>query len=475
MAIKYFLIAFVMIVSCASNKNGYAQILHKKPTNADVEVWLTTGDQASLLKKQPTNLTFSDQRNNYPTIVVDTAMSYQNIDGFGFTLTGGSALLLNKMSPSERDKLLNELFGCYGDQACISYLRLSIGASDLDDRVFSYNDLPLGEEDMTLTKFSLSRDTLHLLPIIKKIICIQPTIKFMATPWSPPTWMKSNGSSIGGSLLPKYYDVYADYLVKYIQQMENYGVHIDALTIQNEPQHGGNNPSMLMSANEQALFIKKHLSPKFKAHKINTKIVIWDHNCDRPDYPMTVLNDPEANKFIDGSAFHLYAGEINVLSKVKSAFPSKNLYFTEQWTGADGSFDGDLQWHVKNVMIGSMRNWGKIALEWNLASNPAFEPHTSGGCTQCKGALTIHENKVTKNVAYYIIAHASRFVLPTSLRIESNVIDHIHQVAFLTPSGKKVMIALNETDKSEFFNIQFNDKKALATLPANSVATYIWN
>lgn len=463
----------LVMLGCIENDKEIKPITHSLKN--EVEVWLTTGDQTSLLKKQPNNLNFSDQQNNYPTISVDTAITYQSIDGFGFTLTGGSALLLSKMSSSERDKILNELFGCSGDQACISYLRLSVGASDLDDQVFSYNDLPLGEEDMTLTKFSLSRDTLYLLPIIKQILSIQPTIKFMATPWSPPTWMKSNGSSIGGSLLPKYYDVYADYLVKYIQQMENYGVHIDALTIQNEPQHGGNNPSMLMNANEQALLIKKHLGPKFKANKIHTKIVIWDHNCDRPDYPITILNDPEANKYIDGSAFHLYAGEINALSQVRSAHPTKNLYFTEQWTGANGHFDGDLQWHIKNVLIGSMKHWSKIALEWNLANDPSFEPHTPGGCTECKGAITIDGNIVSKNVAYYIIAHASRFVHPNSIRIESNTIANIHQVSFLTPKGKKVMIALNETDKTELFNIQYKGKKAIATLPAHSVATFVWD
>ena len=210
----------LLMLGCIENDKEIEPITNSLKN--EVEVWLTIGDQTSLLKKLPNNLTFSDQQNNYPTISVDTTITYQSIDGFGFTLTGGSALLLSKMSPSERDKILNELFGCSGDQACISYLRLSVGASDLDDKVFSYNDLLVGQEDMTLSNFSLSKDTPHLLPIIKQILSIQPTIKFMATPWSPPAWMKSNGSSIGGSLLPRYYDVYADYLVKYIQQMKTH-------------------------------------------------------------------------------------------------------------------------------------------------------------------------------------------------------------------------------------------------------------
>lgn len=468
-------INLLLLVGCTKSGNdGTPTPPNTTPLKNDIDVWLTTGDQTSKLQKQTSKLSFTQSLNNYPTISVDTTISFQKIDGFGFTLTGGSALLLNKMSSSSRESILNDLFGCNGEQACISYLRLSVGASDLDDRVFSYNDIPNGQEDMALSSFSLSRDTIHLVPIIKEILKIQPNIKFMASPWSPPVWMKSNNNSVGGSLLPKYYDVYADYFVKYINSMKAQGILIDAITIQNEPQHGGNNPSLLMSAAEQALFIKKHLGPKFKAAGLNTKIIIWDHNCDRPDYPISILNDAEAKSFIDGSAFHLYAGDISALSQVRAAHPTKNLYFTEQWTGANGSFDGDLQWHVKNVVIGSMQHWSKVALEWNLASDPAFDPHTPGGCTQCKGALTIDGNVATKNVGYFIIAHASRFVPAGSSRIESNSIANIHQVTFLTPNGKKVMVALNETNKTEIFNIQHNGKKALASLQAHSVATFVW-
>jgi glucosylceramidase len=475
MIIYSLIIHMMVLLSCTKNGNdGTPLPPDTTPLTNEVEVWLTSGNQASRLQKQTSILAFSQSPNNYPTIAVDSSVLFQSVDGFGYTLTGGSAMLLNKMSSSSRENILQELFGCTGEQACISYLRLSIGASDLDDRVFSYSDLPDGKEDMTLSSFSLSRDTLHLLPVIKQILNIQPNIKFMATPWSPPVWMKSNGSSIGGNLLPKYYDVYADYLVKYLQSMKTHGIDIDAITVQNEPQHGGNNPSLVMSAGEQAQFVKKHLGPKLKAAGLKTKIIIWDHNCDRPDYPISILNDSEAKSFIDGSAFHLYAGDISALSQVHQAHPTKNLYFTEQWTGANGSFDGDLQWHVKNVIIGSMRNWSKVALEWNLASDPLFDPHTPGGCTQCKGALIIDGNIVTKNVGYYIIAHASRFVPAGSVRIESNTINNVHQVVFLTPKGKKVMIALNETDKSEIFNIQYKGKKALASLAAGTVGTFVW-
>jgi glucosylceramidase len=296
----------------------------------------------------------------------------------------------------------------------------------------------------------------------------------MATPWSPPAWMKDNKSTKGGQLLPKYYDTYAAYFVKYIQAMKSHGIDIDAVTLQNEPQHGGNNPSLVMSASEQADFVKNHLGPKFKSSGIRTKIIIWDHNCDKPDFPISILNDPQAKQFVNGSAFHLYAGDISAMSQVHALHPDKDLYFTEQWTGANGNFGDDLQWHVKNVIIGSARNHSKIALEWNLANDPAYKPHTPGGCNQCKGALTIDGNVVTKNVSYYIIAHASRWVPQGSVRIFSSELESIHNVAFLTPNGKIVMIALNDSNATTVFNIQYKGKKALTSIPAHAVVTYMW-
>jgi glucosylceramidase len=262
--------------------------------------------------------------------------------------------------------------------------------------------------------------------------------------------------------------------VKYIQAMKAKGITIDAVTLQNEPQHGGNNPSMVMSAAQQADFVKNHLGPAFVSTNITTKIIVWDHNCDNPNYPITVLNDPAAKAFIDGSAFHLYAGDISALSTVRNAHPDKNLYFTEQWTGANGTFAGDLTWHVKNVIIGSMRNWSKNALEWNVANDPSFGPHTPGGCTECKGALTISGSSFSRNVGYYIIAHASRFVPTGSIRIESNVINGVSNVAFLTPSGKKVLIAVNDGGTTAIFNIRYKGKVAATGLPVGAVGTYVW-
>src|SRR4030095_10259813 len=156
-------------------------------------------------------------------------------------------------------------------------------------------------------------------------------------------------------------------------------------------------------------------------------------------------NDAGAKAFIDGSAFHLYGGDISALSSVRSAHPDKALYFTEQYTASTGNFGGDLKWHLKNVIIGSMRNWSRTALEWNLANDATFGPHTPGGCTVCKGAITIESNGTfTRNVAYYIIAHASKFVPPGSIRIGSSAVGNLNNVAFKRPDGKRVLIVEND-------------------------------
>ena len=443
------------------------------PATNDIEFWLTRANQSVLLKKQTAVLSFSTVPNSHTNIEVDSTITYQAVDGFGYTLTGGSAFLINRLPSGEKQSLLQELFGKNESSISISYLRTSIAASDLSAEVFSYDDMPAGQTDVTLSNFSLSKDTVDLIPLLKEILAINPGIKIMGSPWSAPVWMKDNASTVGGNLQPQYYSVYAQYFVKYIQAMKAHGITIDAITPQNEPQHGGNNPSMVMSAQQQADFIKNHLGPAFASANVSTKIIIWDHNCDNPQYPITILNDAAAKPYIDGSAFHLYAGNIDALSTVHASHPDKNLYFTEQWTSSTGSFDGDFKWHMRNVMIGSMRNWSRIALEWNLANDGGYNPHTPGGCTQCKGALTI-DGVISRNVAYYIVAQVSKFVAPGSIRIKSTQAGDLHSVAFKTPAGKKVLIVLNDGASDATFNIKHKGKWAVTILPANSAGTFIW-
>lgn len=440
----------------------------------NIEFWLTKGDESVKLQKQE-NLKFGSQNSSkFPVIEVDDNQKFQTIDGFGYSLTGGSVEVLNRLSSEKRKALLNELFGKGNNSISVNYLRLSIGASDLNNEVFSYDDIPDLQTDIHLEKFSLEKDK-PVISMLQEILKINPNIKIIAAPWSAPVWMKDNGKSIGGSLKPEYYEVYANYFVKYIQEMEKNGVKIDAITPQNEPLNPNNNPSLYMTAEQQRDFIKNNLGPAFKKSGIKTKIVVYDHNCNKPEYPLTILNDPEAAKYVDGSAFHLYEGDISALSMVHRAYPDKNLYFTEQWTGSKEGFKDNLNWHLKNVIIGSMRNWSKTALEWNLANDTNYKPNTDGGCTECKGAITIvDKNNFTKNVGYYIIAHVSKFVPQNSQRIASTETEKLSSVAFLTPIGKKVLIIQNDSDTKENFNIKYKGKFVPATLDAKSVATFVF-
>lgn len=467
---------FIIITSLLSIKCVDDPINIPPPPSSevvDVSLYLSTYDEVAKFHKQDITFNVADE-NTYPTILVNANETYQTMDGFGFTLTGGSAMHLSNMTTSNRLALLNELFAFDGENIGVSYLRLSIGASDLDANTFSYNDIPTGETDVDMEHFSLDEDRIYLIPILKEILAINPDIKILGSPWSAPVWMKTNGATKGGELKPEYYEAYAIYLVKYVLEMASEGVRIDAITVQNEPLHAGNNPSMHMSVEQQTDFIKSALGPAFKEASIDTKIIIYDHNADRTDYPISILNDSEAKQFIDGSAFHLYGGEIGNLSLVHNAHPDKNLYFTEQWIGAPSNFGENLNWHIRNLIIGAPRNWCKTVLEWNLAADSNLEPHTEGGCTECLGALTIDGDAVTRNPAYYIIAHAAKYVRPGSVRISSNLPSDLPNVAYQTPAGDIVIIVLNDSDSEKSFNIEHNNKMFSAKLASKAVGTFLW-
>jgi glucosylceramidase len=443
--------------------------------HAQVELWLTSPEEAARFEKQNVNLSFTDAAQTQSTIEVDENQTYQTIDGFGFCLTGGSASHLKQMSPGARTALLTELFSTEGTNIGASYLRLTIGASDLNERVYSYDDLPPAQTDPDLTKFSIAPDRQEVLPVLKEILAINPKLGLMASPWSPPAWMKTNHDTVGGRLDPKFYPSYAKYFVKYIKEMEAEGIRIDAITVQNEPLNPKNNPSLFMPATEQAEFIKHHLGPAFEAATIKTKILLYDHNADHPDYPLSILQDFEASRFVDGSAFHLYRGSIDALAKVHDAFPNKNLYFTEQWVSAPGNLRGDLDWHTQMLIIGATRNWCRTVLEWNLGSNPSLTPYTDrGGCTLCLGAVTIDGDRVIRNPAYYIIAHAAKFVRPGSVRIASNELPLLPNVAFRSPNGRKVLIVLNTSPTRQAFGIMWHGRLCHSSLTQGAVGTYVW-
>ena len=439
---------------------------------SQVAFWLTNTDRTALFARQRNVLRFGPTTNAFPTITLDTTRTYQTIDGFGYTLTGGSALVINRMSASSRADLLRELFATDSTWLGVSYLRLSIGASDLSDRVFTYNDVP---GDVGLTQFSLAPDRADLIPVLKQILAINPAIKIMGSPWTAPAWMKTNNSSRGGSLQPQYYDAYARYFVKYIQQMAAEGITIDAVTLQNEPLNPFNEPSMLMSAAEQTNFIKNNIGPAFAAAGIRTKIIAYDHNPDQPGYPLAVLGDAAARPYVEGSAFHNYGGSlVAALNQVRDAYPGKGVYFTEFWTQAPGNMLTDFPNHMRELEIGATRNWAKNVLEWNLASDAGYGPHTAGGCSDCLGAVTVAGNSVTRNPAYYTVAHASKFVRPGSVRVETNAPANLPNVAFRNPAGKKVLLVLNTSSAPVQFNIEYKGKTVATALAGGSAGTYVW-
>lgn len=443
-----------------------------------VEFWLTNTDESALFEKQETELFLIDQEPVGPLIEINEKETFQTMDGFGFSLTGGSAWVINQMSLMPKQAFLQELFRKDEKNIGISYLRISIGASDLNEYPYSYDDLPEGETDEDLSEFTLEEDQKDLIPVLKMILEIDPEMKIMGSPWSAPKWMKTNNDTRGGSLKPEYYPIYAQYLVKYLQAMAGEGIVLDAITVQNEPLHPGNNPSMYMEAKDQAEFIKNHLGPAFREAGLTTKIVIYDHNLDRIDYPISILEDEAAAQYIDGSAFHLYGGTIEEMSKVHEAFPNKNLYFTEQWIGdleGQRTVADVLGWHMKNLIIGAPNHWSKVVLEWNLASDENLDPHTDrGGCSLCIGGVTIQGDTIMRRSAYYIVAHASKFVRPGSVRVASTQGDGLPNVVYQTPEGDWVLVVLNENEEEVSFSVGFRQKMFTATLKAGSAATFVW-
>jgi glucosylceramidase len=440
----------------------------------DVSLWLTNPDRSALFQLQTPPLQFAGTPATNLVIDVDEKKTFQTMDGFGFALTGGSAQLITHMDPAKRAALLQELFAVDGNNIGISYLRLSVGSSDMNDHVFSYDDLPEGQTDTGMAKFSLDPDRADVIPVLKQILAINPKIKILASPWSAPLWMKTTGVARGGVLKPEYFSAYATYFVKYIQGMKAEGISIDTLTIQNEPLNEKNTPSMLMLESEQDDFIKNDLGPAFKKAGIQTKIVLYDHNLDHPLYPLSILRDKKAAQYIDGTGFHLYGGTVDAMTQVHNEFPKKNLYFTEQSVGSrNGAMT--ISKPVAHIVIGVSRNWSKNVLLWNLAADPQAGPHTNeGGCTGCFGAITIDGSDYSRNVAFYTIAHASKFVRPGSVRIDSNNLDPLPNVAFKTPDGKKVLIVSNTSDTPQKFDVRSDGKVFTASLEAGSVGTYVW-
>lgn len=455
-----------------------------------IEGWVTRGADALLQPMQPVAFSRSLPQDAFPTIEVDSGRTFQPIEGFGFALTGGSAYLLAGLMAADRMALLQELFGLTDESVGLSCLRLSIGASDLGRRDFSYWRMRRGRGG--LEGFNLGAGDQEVIPVLQQILRINPTVKIIASPWSAPPWMKTNDSFVGGNLEPQYYSAYAQYFVKYVEAMREHGIHVSAVTPQNEPHNPKNEPSMVMSAAEQAEFIKGYLGPELRKGAPRTEILCWDHNCDEPEYPLAVLSDAEARTYIAGVAWHLYNGTAEAMSKVWSHYPDKKVYFTEQWVSARDDFMGALRWHTKNIIIGTLRNWSRTALEWNLASDPEYALHTRRGAVGALGGVTIGSTvnrrlggtgargvavsaTIKRNPGYYLMAHSAKFIRPGSVRVYSSEAESLPNVACLTPDSRIVTVVMNDSDHAKRFCVQHQGAHATLQLGAGDVATLRWN
>jgi glucosylceramidase len=449
--------------------------LHAQSTPR-AQLRLTVVDRSALFAQQDQPLPFGKAQAGVPVVTVNDMQRFQPVEGFGFALTGGSAQLLMQMSPQRRHSLLQQIFSTEGDGIGVSYLRVSIGSSDMNDHVYSYDDQPPGQTDPDMARFSLAPDRECVIPALKEILAIDPQIKILGSPWSAPAWMKTNGAVKGGHLKPEYYSAYAQYFVKYIEAMKAEGITLTAITVENEPLNPKNTPSMAMFAEEEDAFIGKYLGPAFTKAGIKTEIQIYDHNPDVTSYASSILADPAASQYVIGTAFHLYGGAVDALTQMHNAYPNKNLYMTEQSvTGRPHSDTIAIAEPVSRVLIGATRNWSRNVLLWNLAADSHFGPHTNdGGCAMCAGAITLDGDKATFNVAWYAMAHFSKFVRPGSVRIGSTELEQLSTVAFLTPDGKIVLVAANTGNFPRTFQIEYHGSYLATTLHSESVGTYIW-
>ncbi|MDG6104698.1 discoidin domain-containing protein [Dactylosporangium aurantiacum] len=483
---------------------GFTEARAGEPAPA-ARVWVTTVDGAELMhERAPVAFGRPVAGNPNVTVTVDPSREFQTMDGFGASITDSSAAVLYRLSPAERDKAMRALFDpAKGDG--VSFLRQPIGSSDFTaaGSHYSLDDVPAGERDFALRHFSIARDQERVLPLLRRAKQLNPQLKIMATPWSPPAWMKTNGSLVGGALIddPAIYQAYARYLVRFVLAYAADGVPVDYLTVQNEPQNGGEHgyPTTAMRVAQETKVIEA-LGPLLRIASPRTKIIGYDHNWathpndvanvppgqdPETDYPYQLLSGP-AGRWLAGTAYHCYYGDPAAQSALHDAFPAKGIWFTE-CSGSHGPSDppaqffrDTLKWHARTIAIGTTRNWAKSVVNWNIALDATGGPHL-GGCDTCTGLITVQpDGTFTTNAEYYTIGHLSRFVKPGAVRIASTSFGttgwngQIMDVAFRNPDGSTALVVHNENDDPRTFTVAAGGRTFDYTLPGGSLATFTW-
>jgi len=428
----------------------------------------------SLQEKPP--LHFASSHVEGLTITVDDATKYQQIDGFGASLSDSSAWLISqKLTASQRRELLQLLFDPKKGIG-LSMLRQPMGASDF--ALKDYDDMTQGEADPEMEHFSIDHDREQIIPLLREALDLNPNLKIIGSPWSPPGWMKTSGSMIQGTLLPSAYGPLAKYFVRYVQAYEGAGVPIYAVTVQNEPLNIPTDyPGMGMSAEEQANFIRDNLGPAFRAAAVKAKILTFDHNWDLIDFPIKMLNDKQAASFIPGIAVHCYGGNPTAQTELHNRFPDKDIWLTE-CSGGEWQ-KGRLLEEQARLVISTMRNWAKGVILWNLALNQNHEPYL-GGCKTCRGVVTIDDavtpSRIIPTVDFTALGHASKFVAPGAFRIDSSTFEQerLESLAFRNPDGSIVLMVLNGSNSALTFNLNWKNMYASYRLDPAAVATFRW-
>ena len=451
------------------------------PSGPSVQVVETTGDHAQLLQSQA-SVTFGSGPLSGPMITINDATKYQQMDGFGASLTDSAAwVVANKLTTAQQSSLWQSLFSPTAGIG-ISFLRQPMGATDFSvGGNYSYDDMPAGQTDVNLAHFSIAHDIAYTIPLLQQALAVNPAIKVVAVPWSPPAWMKTSGTMNGGNMNTTYFPSLAQYFVKFVQGYQQQSVPIYAVLPQNEPLNPNSGyPTEYLAATDEATFIGANLGPALSAAGLSSvKILGYDHNWDQPAYPETLLADSAAANFLAGSAFHCYAGDVGAQSAVEAAYPNKGIWFTECSGTVTSTFSGDLAWNAENLLIGATRNWARSVSLWNLALDQNSGPQ-NGGCTNCRGVVTIDSSKspatITNNVEYYVLGHLAKFVVPGAYRIDSNSFGHgsIEDVAFQNPDGSIVLLVLNSGSSTSSFTVSWKNQTFIYTLPAGAVATFEW-
>ncbi len=432
------------------------------------QVWVTTADGASALAPRG-DIPFTSGREE-TDIAVDPGRRFQRFTGAGASVTEASAHLISSLPQGERDALMESLFSRDGDGIGLNYLRQPLGSTDFNAGSFyTYEDVP--------GQFGIDRDRQEIIPVLRQALEINPDIRFMGSPWSPPAWMKTGGSLNGGGLDPAHHGDYADYLVSAIEAYAAEGIELADLTVQNEPLFATSYPSTDMPAQEQAAFLRV-LDGALDEAGLDTDLYSYDHNWDRPDYPLEVFAATQGIDRVQGAAFHCYGGQPEAQQQIVDA--GKRVFFTE-CSGTDSAdpastFADTLRWHSENLVVRNMRHGGETTVLWNLALDENGGPHQGHCQERCNGVVEIDGTDVTRGAEYYVLGHLTRFVDAGAVRLGSTSEGSggVQNVVFENPDGSRAAYVTNAASVDRAFSITEGGNSLSYTLPAGAVATFTW-